>query len=144
MGSDRRHAAARSPPRLSFGCHALLECFTRQDGVLGPAPSPCSEGFLVWGPYVPGAQGSDVYLRYDVDARRAGNNVWFDIAAQNGREELARSPTFAIAEAGSYSFALAAQLAMPSDNVEGRMNAGGGDALVIRSAALTLIPPGQP
>ena len=134
------HHPSRGEPNAVY----RLERFTRQDCVLGPAPSTCSQGFLVWGPYVPGAQGSDVYLRYDVDARRAGNNVWFDIAAQNGRDELARSPTFAIAEAGSYSFALAAQLAMPSDGVEGRMNTDGGDALIIRSAALTLIPPGQP
>jgi sulfatase-like protein len=142
-------ALEHQPARGSASLTYHLDRFTRHGCASRSTPRPCPDGFLMWGPYAPGAEGADVYLRYDVEARRSGSSVWFDITADNGRSELTRSRTFPLAEAASYSFALAAHLDVPVEGVEGRMNAHAaegllGDALAIRRAALMVVPPTNP
>lgn len=119
--------------------------FTQHDCLSAPGVAACPSGFLSWGPYVSGRRGEQVRLRYDIEARRAGARVWFDVAARQGSDEIARSRVFDIDEPGIHSFALAARLLADVDAIEGRMNADGGaslpsDALAVRDAELRLLP----
>jgi glucan phosphoethanolaminetransferase (alkaline phosphatase superfamily) len=106
----------------------------------------CPNGYLVWGPYVKGTKGADVQLRYDIDAERAGAKVWFDLAARGGKERLAKSRVYRIAEPGSHTFELSARLGSDAEGIEGRMNANGienagAHTLAVRQAELKLASP---
>jgi len=136
---------SREPRGQTLGVYHL-DRFEEHACLSQPDSANCPNGYLVWGPYVKGVKGSDIQLRYDIDADRAGAKVWFDLSAQGGKERLARSPIFRIEEPGAHTFELSARLPSDVDAIEGRLNANGGEslkghAIAIRQAELNLASP---
>lgn len=136
---------SREPRGQAVGVYHL-DRFKEHACLAGGNGSQCPNGYLVWGPYVQGAKGTDVQLRYDIDADRAGAKVWFDLSARGGKERLARSRVFQIEEPGTHSFELFTQLRTDAEGIEGRLNANGGSSLQghvldVRYAELSLAAP---
>ncbi len=127
----------------SVGVYSL-ERFVEHQCLKQAAAPGCPNGYLVWGPYVKGAKGSDVRLRYDIETGRAGANIWFDLSERAGRSRIAQSRIYHLDERGSHSFEFAARLAGDVEALEGRLNAFAGASLdgyeiAIKHAELSLL-----
>jgi hypothetical protein len=125
------------------GATATLEQFTRHVCLGAGRPEPCPNGFLSWGPYVPGRRGARVALRYDLLLDRSSPKVWLDIAAAEGSVVVARSRSIELDVPGFRTLLLRARLDAHAADLEGRLNAHGGErvepgAIVVRAAVLRL------
>jgi hypothetical protein len=120
---------------------APLERFTRHACLDAARPVPCPNGFLSWGPYLPGRRGARVSLRYEIRVDDSAPKIWLDIAAAQGSRLVARSRSMGLAEPSSRTLLLHGRLDADAPDLEGRLNAHGGarvepGAVVVRDAAL--------
>jgi hypothetical protein len=86
---------------------------------------------------------------YDIEGRHEGLEVWLDISARDGQEELARTEAHSLHPGAARRLELGVRLAEDAGGIEGRLhvqsaNSLGVDAIIVRDASLTIAAASAP